>query len=318
MTIPLKACKCKNVGMNNVGKITPHLWFNGNADEAVHLYIDLFGADSTILTTTHYPTEGLLDFQEPLAGELLNHDFTLRGHRFMAVNAGDEFRPNPALSFMVNFDPLDYDGDVDAARADLDQIWAGLIDGGTALMPLQEYPFSAHYGWVEDRYGVSWQLILSDQEGEPRPFIMPALMFGGENQNRAQDAVEFWTALFPNSEVGMQVPYGEDTGPATARSLMFSDFTLNGQWFVASDSGVDQDFTFTEGISLLVECEDQAEIDHLWAELSAHPEAEACGWCKDRFGVSWQINPKNMGELMERPNAFEKMLGMKKLIIDDF
>ena len=84
------------------------------------------------------------------------------------------------------------------------------------------------------------------------------------------------------------------------------------------DSGVEQPFTFSPGVSLSVQCADQAEIDRLWDALSAVPEAEQCGWLVDRAGVSWQIVPANMAELMAKPDAFAHMMPMKKLIIADF
>jgi predicted 3-demethylubiquinone-9 3-methyltransferase (glyoxalase superfamily) len=84
------------------------------------------------------------------------------------------------------------------------------------------------------------------------------------------------------------------------------------------DSGVEQQFEFGCGVSLEVQCTDQAEIDRLWEALSAVPEAEQCGWLADRFGVSWQIVPADMAELMQRPDAYEHMMGMKKLVIADF
>ena len=87
---------------------------------------------------------------------------------------------------------------------------------------------------------------------------------------------------------------------------------------MATDFGADPAFLFSEGLSLEVQCEDQTEIDRLWDALSAVPDAEQCGWLKDRYGVSWQIVPENMAELMARPNAFERMLEMKKLVIADF
>ncbi|WP_341872830.1 VOC family protein [Leucobacter insecticola] len=96
---------------------------------------------------------------------------------------------------------------------------------------------------------------------------------------------------------------------------MFSDFRIGEQWFTAMDTVVEQDFSFTCGMSLEVACADQAEIDRLWGALSAVPEAEQCGWLADKFGVSWQIVPANMGELMERPNAFQHLLEMKKIVI---
>lgn len=99
---------------------------------------------------------------------------------------------------------------------------------------------------------------------------------------------------------------------------MFADFMLNGQWLAAMDSGVEQDITFNEGISLSIACKDQAEIDYFWEKLSTVPEAEQCGWCKDQYGVSWQIVPENTEELLKKPGAFANMMQMKKLVIADF
>ena len=101
-------------------------------------------------------------------------------------------------------------------------------------------------------------------------------------------------------------------------SIMYSDFQLAGQWFVIMDAGGPQECTFNEGVSLVVNCADQAEIDRLWDALSAVPEAEQCGWCKDRFGVSWQIVPQNMDELMAIPHSYEALLRMHKIVIADF
>jgi predicted 3-demethylubiquinone-9 3-methyltransferase (glyoxalase superfamily) len=99
---------------------------------------------------------------------------------------------------------------------------------------------------------------------------------------------------------------------------MYSDFTLANQWFAAMDSAVEQDFAFNEAISLSVSCKDQAEIDYFWEKLSSDPQFEQCGWCKDKFGVSWQIVPENIEELMGKPNAYAHMMDMKKLVIADF
>lgn len=293
--------------------ITPSLWFDRNAAEAVAFYTSVF-PDGTTAATQHYPTEGLPDFQRELAGDVLTIDFELAGQRFTAVNAGPEFPINPSISFMVNFDPSR-----DSQASDhLDALWQELSAGGRVLMPLDEYPFSPHYGWVQDRYGVSWQLILTDPEGDPRPEIIPSLLFCGPNTNLAREAVEYYTSVFAESRIATFVPYPEQTGPAAAGSAMFCDLQLAGHWFVAMDSGVEHDFTFNEGVSLLVTCSDQAEIDRLWSALSHDPEAEQCGWCRDRFGVNWQIVPENLDELMSRPGAHQTLLSMKKIEIDAF
>ncbi|MGV8913115.1 MAG: VOC family protein [Rhodoglobus sp.] len=296
-----------------MSSITPCLWFDHVAEEAVAFYSAAF-PDVLVHKTSYYPTEGLADFQQDLAGEVLTIDFEVAGQRFIALNAGDNFRFTESISFMVNFDPsVDPD-----ARPKLDALWATLIDGGSALMPLDEYPFSARYGWVRDRFGVHWQLILSDPAGEPRPMIIPALMFGGPVQNRAREAAEYYAATFENSRLATVMRYPEQTGPAVPGSVMFSDFQLRNQWFVAMDAGAVQDVTFTEAVSFVVPCVGQSEIDRFWAALSAVPEAEQCGWCKDKFGLSWQITPANIEQLLQRPGAFDNLMAMKKLEIDKF
>jgi predicted 3-demethylubiquinone-9 3-methyltransferase (glyoxalase superfamily) len=215
---------------------------------------------------------------------------------------------------MVNFDP----SRDEQARAHIDELWSKLIDGGEALMPLDAYPFSKRYGWVKDRYGLTWQLILTNPEGEPRPFIVPSLMFAAEHVNHAEEAINFYMTVFKDAQQGTLARYSEDTGPAKAGSLMFADFMLAGQWFAAMDSGVEQKSTFNEAVSFAVSCKDQAEIDYLWGKLSSVPESEQCGWCKDKYGLSWQIVPENMAELMKKPGAFAKLMLMKKLVIEDF
>lgn len=298
-------------------KIVPNIWCNGNAEEAGAFYASVFeNAQSEV--ESRYPTEGLLEFQQPLAGQALTVTLTVSGTRFTLINAGGEFRPNPSISFMLNFDPLLFDGSEELACASLDRLWAGLSDGGNVLMPLAAYPFSAHYGWVEDRFGVSWQLMLTDPAGSPRPFIMPAFLFCGRAQNRAHEAVDHYLGIFDDAELGSRVPYEMPSGPATVGAVLFSDFRIGEQWFVAMDAGVEMASDFDCGVSLEVDCVDQAEIDRLWDALSAVPEAEQCGWLADRFGVSWQIVPAHMGELMQRPGAFERMLQMKKLVIAEF
>lgn len=309
-------------------KIVPNLWFNGNAEEGGEFYTSVF-KEATAEIESRYPTEGLLDFQKPMAGEPLTVAVTIPAPggdrdpaRFVLINAGPEFRPNPSISFMLNFDPLMFGGEAGFARANMEVLWHGLAAEGEILMPLDAYPFSSFYGWVQDRFGVNWQLMLTDPAGDPRPFLVPALMFDGEAQDRAAEAADFYVSLFAESEGGAEVgnrsPYGEPTGNTGADALAFGEFRIGDQWFMASDNGSGSSHGFTPGVSLEVRCADQAEIDRLWEALSAVPAAEQCGWLADRYGVSWQIVPENMDELMGQPGAFEHMLGMKKLIIDDF
>ncbi|MCL2089715.1 MAG: VOC family protein [Micrococcales bacterium] len=299
-------------------RIVPNIWFDHAAGEAAEFYTTVF-PDSRVVDTQYYPTEGLLDFQADMAGQVLLVELELAGYpqpgqpgfRLLGTNAGPEFSLNPSVSFILNFDPS-----VDPrARQHLDEMWAALSDGGQALMPLQEYPFSPHYGWVADRYDVSWQLMLTNPEGEPRPFVTPSLMFGHTVQGRAAEAVERYTSLFAG-RTGTMVRYPPEAGPV-AGEVMFADFQVLDQWFAATDAA-DQDFTFNPGVSLRLSVADQAELDHCWDRLSAVPEAERCGWCVDRFGLSWQVVPATMSQLMTRPGAYATLMSMKKIEIAAF
>lgn len=296
-----------------VQKITPNLWCNGNAEEMVGFYKNAFD-DVEVLQTERYPSsseEGLADFQQELAGKVLTIQFRVHDLEFVAINAGPEFTPNPSISFFVNFDPSR-----GQTREQLDELWGKLSDGGMALMELGEYPFSSHYGWVQDKFGVSWQLILTNPDGEQRPMIMPSLLFTDKSQNCAREAAELYVSLFDDAALGNFSPYGQDMGPAKADSIAYGEFRVGAQWFAVMDNGgVEHKFNFTEGVSLSVVCKGQAEIDKLWGVLSTVPEAEQCGWCKDHFGVSWQVVPENMAELMQRPNAFKTLMDQHKIEI---
>lgn len=286
-------------------RIVPNIWFDQNAEEAAAFYAATF-PDAEVLDIVRYPTEGLPDFQQHMAGLPLTVAFEIGGYRLTAINAGPEFPVNPSISFMINFDAEETET--------LDATWDGLLEGGQVLLPLDAYPFSDRYGWVQDRYGVTWQLMLGAAGG---PRVVPNLMFAGPAQNRAQEALEFYAEVF-GGRVATIFPYAEQTGPATAGAVQFGDVDLLGQFFAAMDSGVEQSFTFSCGVSLEVSCHGQAELDAWWSQLSAVPEAEQCGWCVDRFGVSWQLVPDNLAELMTRPGAYQALMGMKKIEVAGF
>lgn len=323
---------------NSAQRIVPNIWIRrsvGGAEQAGAFYTDALPF-TTMTVESRYPdadSGDLPDFQQDFAGEPLVVAVDVAGTLLRLINAGEEFRPTPAESFMLNFDPLLFGGGDGTAggsddtarptaREALDATWAALSDGGEVRMELGEYPFSPHYGWVEDRFGVNWQLMLTDPAGDPRPFLVPALMFGGDVQDRAAEAAEFYVDLFAGtpggSGVGHRFPYGIPAGPASAEALAYGEFRLGDQWFIGNDMGYDHGFGFTPGISFEVRCDGQAEIDRLWDALSSVPEAEACGWLQDRYGVSWQIVPSDIDALLERPGAYRRMLGMRKLVIADF
>lgn len=268
-------------------KIVPHLWFDKEAKEAADFYVKAFGKNSRVLSSTV--------LKNTPSGDCDVMRFELWGYEFMSISAGPYFPFNPSISFMLNFDPSTDPN----ARENLDALWAALSDGGEALMPLDAYPFSERYGWIKDKYGVTWQLIFTKPEGEPRPSIIPSLMFTGDMTGKAEEAIDLYVSTFQNAKRGVTAPYPEGASPEPAAKIMFAEFMLEGQWFTAMDSGHMHDFAFNEAVSLLVRCEDQREIDGLWAKLSAAPEAEQCGWLKDAYGVSWQVSPAAMEEIME-------------------
>lgn len=266
-------------------KITPHLWFDKEAVEAAAFYADVF--PNSKVTNTRKITN-------TPSGDCDIVSFTVMGLDFQAISAGPYFKLNPSISFMVNFDPSKNS----EARAQIDEIWAKLSEGGKALMELGEYPFSKWYGWVQDKYGVSWQLILTDPEGEERPAIIPSLLFVGDVCGKAEEASDFYLSVFKNAKRGIIARYPSGMEPDKEGTIMFTDFTLEGQWFIAMDSAHTHEFFFNEAVSLIVNCDTQEEIDYYWEKLSAVPESEQCGWLKDKYGVSWQIVPAGMDALM--------------------
>lgn len=269
-------------------KIVPHLWFDKEAKEAAAFYVAAFQNGSKVksVQTIHDTPSGDCDIVS----------FDLAGYSFMAISAGPVFKLNPSISFMVNFDPSRDEN----ARERLDALWGMLSDGGTALMPLDAYPFSERYGWVQDKYGVSWQLILSKPEGEERPFIIPSLLFVGDVCGKAEEAMNFYLSVFKDAKPGMVAKYPGGMEPDKEGTIMFADFMLEKQWFAAMDSAREHGFRFNEALSLMVYCDTQEEIDYYWEKLSAVPEAEQCGWLKDKFGVSWQIVPRAMDDMMSK------------------
>lgn len=252
---------------------------------------------------------------EQMEGKVLTGIFELWGYRFMALDGGPLFKLNPSVSFMVNFDPSQHSD----AKEKIDEVWEKLSDGGKVLMPIAEYPFSKRYGWVEDKYGVSWQLIITDPEGEERPLIIPSLLFVKEKSGKTKEAREFYLSVFKNSKEGSIVYFEEDSEMGQKKGdVMFSDFMLEGQWFAAMDGGNPHEFDFNEAVSFEVECTNQEEVDYYWEKLTTSPEFEQCGWLKDKFGVSWQIVPRRLGELLENDpdnKVLNAMLEMKKLDI---
>jgi predicted 3-demethylubiquinone-9 3-methyltransferase (glyoxalase superfamily) len=279
-------------------KITPHLWFDTEAVEAMEFYMSVFPNGAVTFKT---------QIKNTPSGDCDIVGFTLMGFAFQAISAGPYFKINPAISFHVKCHT------VDVVR----EIWHKLLPGGKALMELGEYPFSQQYGWIEDKFGVSWQLIYTEDKTAEQ--ITPALMFTQAVSGRAEEAGSFYASIFPRSALQVMARYRKDEAPELSGTVKYAQLILCDQEFGVMDSAQAHDFTFSEGVSLIISCKDQEEIDYFWDMLSAVPEAEQCGWVKDRFGVSWQILPENLAVMMEKnpEKTAPALLQMKKIIISD-
>ncbi len=286
-------------------KLTPHLWFDKEAVDAVNFYTTVFDAKITSTVTLHNTPSGDSD----------TVSFTIDGQPFMAISAGPYFKLNPSISFMVNYDPSRWPD----AEERLNAAWAKLSEGGTVRMELMEYPFSKRYGWIEDKFGVNWQLMLTNPEGDDRPFITPSMLFTGENIGRAEEAIDFYCSVFKDGKRGQTAKYPAGMEPDKEGTIMYADFNILNTWIAAMDSAHEHGFAFNEAFSFLIECETQEEMDYYTNQLSTVPEAEQCGWVKDKFGVSWQVSAADLQKMMETgtPEQIDRVvqtfLPMKRL-----
>ena len=285
-------------------RIVPFLWFDDQAEAAARFYAGLLPG-SAVTTVSRYGPEGFAHHGRP-AGSVMVAEFDIAGYRMAALNGGPHFRPTPALSYMLIIE------DADPLR----RVWDALAAGGEVLMPLGEYPWGPLYGWLNDRFGVSWQLYLGARTDTGGQAVVPSFLFTRDRAGQAEAAMEHYTAVFPDSGVGGLLRH-DGTGHDPAGSVMHAQVTLLGEVFAFGDSAEAHAFGFTEGNSLVVYCDSQDEIDHYWHALSAVPGAEMCGWLKDRFGVSWQIVPREIPELMADPATagpvMAAVMTMKKL-----
>lgn len=266
-------------------KIIPHLWFDTQAQEAAAWYVSLFPQSQI---------DHVIHIENTPSGDCDVVSFTLAGQPFSAISAGPLFTFNPAISFMVHCE----------SAAEVDQRWAEMSPSGSILMPLDVYPFSPRYGWLQDRFGVSWQLMYMEN-GQSTQKITPNLLFSGVACGKAEEAVSHYVSTFGEAQSLFTSRYAPGEAKTPQAQINYASFVLEGMVFSAMDNGYPVDFTFNEAISFMVLCDDQAEIDHYWECLSAVPEAEACGWLKDRFGLSWQIVPRQMGEWQKHANREE-------------
>jgi predicted 3-demethylubiquinone-9 3-methyltransferase (glyoxalase superfamily) len=225
----------------------------------------------------------------------------------MMLNGGPMFKINPSISFFVLCENID----------ETNKVWDKLLNGGSVLMPIDKYFWSERYGWVQDKYGMTWQVSVVNKAGDSNT-LTPSMLFTGGQFGNAGEAINLYNSIFPNSSTTQLIPYPD--GDANAGKVMFSEFNLNGCNLIAMDGPGEHKYTFNEGVSLVVECDTQEQIDHFWNTLTANGGKESmCGWLKDKFGISWQIVPAMIGKLMSDPEkgqrVMQKVLKMKKLVI---
>jgi len=277
-------------------KIIPHLWFDTEAAEAAERYVGLF-ENSRVISRNILP--------DTPSGDAEQVEFEIAGLKCSAISAGPDFKFNPSISFMVSCKDSE----------EVDRLYSALCSD--ELMPLGEYPFSKHYAWIRDRYGLNWQLML-DENWEARAKIRPVLLFSGEACGKAEEALDLYVSVFPDGEKGFVNRYQEGEAQDGRAKINYSEVSLGGIQMVVMDHGYGAEFTFNEAFSLMVLCQNQEEIDEYWDKLSSIPEAEQCGWVKDRSGLSWQITPSNMSERLyggteeDLKRLTEAFLKMKK------
>lgn len=283
-------------------KIVPHLWFDKEAKEAAEYYASIFPNSAVTNVTTISGTP---------SGDVDIINFKLWGVEFAAISAGPYFKINPSISFFV------YCG----SDSKIERLYSKLCEGGIVLMPLDKYVWSNKYAWVQDKYGVSWQLDVDSINSNQK--IVPAILFANEKAARVKEAADFYCSIFPDSKILMESPWDKSAGMPDG-SLLFAQLKLNGYILNAMSGGaMKHDFDFNEAVSLMIYCKDQNAIDYYWEKLTEGGNEQQCGWVKDKFGVSWQIVPVEIDEMMRTKDkeqlarVTEVMLKMGKLDLDE-
>lgn len=275
-------------------KFTTCLWFDNNAKDAMEFYASVFG-NAKIGSIAHYGEAGH-EVHHREKGSIMTVRLDLEGQELLGLNGGPVFKINPAISFYVTC----------KSAQEVENLFGKLSDGGTVMMPLDKYPFSEKYAWVQDKFGVSWQLNFTDKTTQK---ISPCMMFTGKQAGRAQEAIAFYTSIFKSSSVDYVVKYEEgETAPGTVKHAAFK---LDGQQFIAMDSPIEHGFEFNFATSFMVNCDTQEEIDEMWNRLQADGGFPSeCGWLVDKFGVAWQVVPTIVEKLItdKDPAKREKVL----------
>jgi predicted 3-demethylubiquinone-9 3-methyltransferase (glyoxalase superfamily) len=214
-------------------KITPFLWFDSQAEEAVNFYTSVF-KNSKAGKATRYDEAGAAATGRK-AGSIMTIDFYLDGLEFTAINAGPVLKFNPSISFFV----------VSKDESEIDRLWKKFSDGVKVLMELDKYDWSKKYGWVEDKFELSWQLLLAEDEVKQK--IVPSLLFVDKAFGKAEEAINFYTSIFKNSKLESVYKF-----PDNEKAVMYSDISLEGNLLAAMDGPGEHGLQFNEAISFVV------------------------------------------------------------------
>jgi predicted 3-demethylubiquinone-9 3-methyltransferase (glyoxalase superfamily) len=267
--------------------ISNGLWFDSQAEEAAKFYTAIF-PNSKVGDIVRYGKEGFEIHKRP-EGSVMSVEFELSGEKFVAINGGPLFTFNPSLSYFVVFETME----------ETDSAWNRLLDGGKVLMPYQKYDWSEKYGWLTDKYGLSWQISYG-KISDVGQRITPSILFVGDLCGRAEEAIKFYTSVFKDSSVEgiLKHPAG---GPEREGTIAHAQFKLAGQTFMIMESSdLKHNFKFNEAISVIVNCETQKEIDYYWDKFTKDGGQEVeCGWVKDKFGVAWQVDAVELNVMIK-------------------
>lgn len=272
--------------MNNY-KITPSIWFDNNAFEAMKWYASIFPNSTYTQNSPIVVTAKLSNIP------------------FVGINGGPTFQPNGSVSFMVTLETQD----------EVLYLWEFFTkEDHQIIMPLQEYPWSSSYGWLKDKYGVHWQIYLGQLESVNYQIITPTLIFPKQRESLCKKALTFYKDLFDDYKSQGRLFYKE---APLQNFIQHAQFVAHNMTMMAADSNSENPEPFNEGVSFVLYCSDQDEIDYYWDKITAKGQESQCGWCKDEFGVSWQVIPHNIDILLASQEAQQAMYQMKKIIIAD-
>jgi len=269
----------------------PCFWFASDVSKAFKCYADALPAAEVTLDNGFFA------------------ELSLGTSRIAGMNGGPTFKPNKTVSVFAELP--------DAAS--VHAAYGVLSEGDSEVyMELAKNPWSEAYTWFADRWGVNWQLMAAPERATQ---LSGAMLFTGDQAGKAEAAMRLYAELFDDAKDLQIERYPESMGK-DAGLIMHAQQRLNESKLIYCESSHEHNAAFSEGGSLMIHCDTQAEIDRCWKLLTSNGgSAGRCGWCKDRFGVSWQIVPRKLGDWMSNPRTAgevgQRMQQMGKLILEE-